>query len=217
MNFDDTDVVFWIHVDDEAEPSEPAEGVTVPLLYYRYPYGPNLFEGDIGAISGSPVPEGPGPGYVVPENLTAFAVSGLPFTADFGEYDIICGFLESITNEIEIFGINCNDPSDYSNQHLCTLTDFQGAPVDIEMIPAISGGFDAGNDWIIVLEQGISNECFVEIFSHDGTKLKTSSTLLTGVPVALDVDPYNFQIHVWYSGAGVPGSEYRAAVFGIEE
>jgi hypothetical protein len=216
VNFDDTDVVFWIHVDDDAEDSVPHEDVTVPILYYRYPYGPDIIKGDIGAISGSPVPRGTGQGEVFPEYVTDFAVCGLPFTADLGEYDIICGFLEGPPQvELEIFGINCNDPLDTSNEHICTITNFQGLPKDIEMFPAIAGGVDDEWDWIAVLEQGLEHETLLEIYSLDGVKRDTSD-IYTGDPISVDVDPYNYKIHIWYYDTTTPGNPVTAEVFGFD-
>ncbi len=216
VNFDDTDVVFWTHVDDDIEPSDPHSDVTVPLLYYRYPYGPDIFNGDIGAISGSPVPKGLGPGKVEPEYLTGFAVSGIPFTAPIGDTDIICAFLEGPPQlEIEVFAINTNDSSDESNQYICTITDFAGTPIDIETFPAVAGGIDDDNDWVVVLEQGGVHETIVEVFSLDGMKKDTSSVYV-GNPIHIDVDPYNYKIHIWYFDTEEPGAPVRAQVLGFD-
>jgi len=214
-NFDDSDVVFWIYNDDEAEPSTPIPGITTPLLYFRFPYGPDIFGGDIGVISGNPIPEGMGPGVIVSSQVKAFAVSGDPFTAEFGYWDIVIALLELPNNEIELYGINCTDPTEASNEYLTTITEFQGSPMDIEMIPAKDAGFDIENDWIAVLEQGSLNQSVLEIFSHDGTKLNTSQ-VLPGQPVAMDVDPYNYGIHVWYKDVTTSGEPIYAAVFMFE-
>lgn len=216
VNFDNTDCVFWIHADDEAEPSLPQEGITVPLLYYRYPYGPDIFNGDIGAISGSPVPKGEGAGQVVPEYLTDFTVCGIPFTADIGQYDITCAFLEGPPKlEVEVFGINCNDPTDLSNKYICTITDFQGTPKDIETFPAVAGGIDDATDWLVVLEQGALHETLIEVFTLEGVK-KNTSEIYSGDPIAVDVDPYNYKIHFWFYSSATPGNPVRAVVYGFE-
>jgi hypothetical protein len=185
-------------------------------LYYRYPYGPDIFEGDIGAISGSPVPKGSGPGKVDPACLQAFAVSGVPFTAGLGEQDIWCAFLEGAPElAIEVFGINTNDPTDTSNVHIATITDFIGTPKDIEMFPAVAGGVDDDHDWVVVLEQGAVNGTLIEVFTLDGYK-KETSPLYIGEPLHIDVDPYNYKIHLWYYDTNLPGNPVRAQVFGFE-
>jgi hypothetical protein len=80
------------------------------------------------------------------------------------------------------------------------------------MIPAMDAGFDTENDWIAVLEQGLANQTVVEVFSLDGTKLQTTD-ILPGQPISLDVDPYNYAIHIWYQDLDIPGEPVYAAVF----
>ncbi len=215
INFNGTDCVFWLHKDDEQEPSFPAAGVTAPLLYYRYPYGPDIILGNIGGITGNPYPEGTGPGKVVTTNLKALAITGVPFSATPGQCDITCAFLETGTNEIEVFGIGTTDPLGGTKQYLDTITDFQGSPVDIEVFPSLEGGYDPDLDWIAVLEQGLADETLLEIFDLEGKHIATSETL-AGTPVSVDVDPYNFKVHIWFYDSSLPSKPISAAVFKLE-
>ena len=184
-------------------------------MYYRYPYGPDIIPDLRGGITGNPYPEGTGPGKVITANLKAFAVTGVPFSAMPGECDITCAFLETVANEIEVFGISTNNPLGGSKEYLSTITGFAGSPVDIEVFPSLEGGYDPDLDWIAVLEQGLANQSLLEIFDLEGKHIATSG-VFTGTPISVDVDPYNFEVHIWFYDNSLPSKPMSAAVFRLE-
>jgi len=187
--------VFWIQVDDPLEPTPPDPEITLIMGQYKYAFTGNPFSGDIDYISGSLVPAGGGDGKVDLNCVERLAIDGEP-QGVYGSTDLIAWFLETSPPALECFSIVSSDSSGELNQHLCTVHSFYQMPRDICCFPAHKGGYDAYN-WVIVLEEG-TGQWSIESFNQKGQK-KVGLKDVPGYPANLDVDPVNYEVHVWFS------------------
>ncbi len=199
--------VYWIQVDDPDEDSPPDPDITVILGVYQYAFSGNPFSGDIDYLSGSLVPMGDGAGKVDIESVDRFGVDGAPQGIG-GSMDLICWFMETDPPALECFGVVSGDDSGNLNQHLCTVNTFHATPRDIAVMPTHKGGYSPYN-WVIVLEEGAATWS-LEAFDQQGSSW-VGLLDMPGYPACLDVDPVNYQVHVWFSI--VPGGPINAAVF----
>ncbi len=187
--------IYWIQADDPLEGTIPADGITVILGVYQYGFSGNPFSNDITYLSASVVPAGVGNGYVDITCLERFAVDSDPQGVT-GSTDLICWFMETTPPAIECFSVVSSDDSGDLNQHLTTLDVFHGTPRDIALLPANKGGYYTYN-WLVVLEEG-NAEWSVETFDQHGNPMPALLGV-PGYPANIDVDPINYEIHVWFS------------------
>ncbi len=187
--------IYWFHVDDPDETTEPDPAITVILGVYQYAFTGNPFSGDIDYISGSLVPSGSENGEIDIASVDRLAVDDDPQGVT-GSTDLITWFLETSPSALECFSVVSSDDSGDLNQHLTTVTDFHATPRDIVVIPTHKGGYGTHN-WVVVLEEG-SGEWSVETFDQFGNK-RTCLYDIPGYPACIDVDPERYRIHIWFS------------------
>ncbi|MCX6645252.1 MAG: hypothetical protein NTY09_02670 [bacterium] len=202
--------VYWIQVDDPDEATAPDPDISVILGVYQYSFSGNPFSKDVDYITGTLAPQGIGDGLVDVSCLDRLAVDSDPQGVG-GSTDLICWLMETSPPAIECFSVVSSDSSGNLNQPLTTLHNFHGTPRDIAVLPTHAGGYGVYN-WVVVLEEG-TGTWSIECFDQTGA-LWYGIYDLSGYPACMDINPVNYNIHVWFS-AGV-GTDIIAAVFSLE-
>jgi hypothetical protein len=202
--------IYWIQVDDPDEPTVPNPDISVILGVYQYGFSGNPFSNDIDFITGTLAPQGIGDGLVDVTCVERLAVDSDPQGVG-GSTDLICWLMETDPPAIECFSVVSSDSSGSLNQPLTTLHDFHGTPRDMAVIPTQAGGYSVYN-WLVVLEEGDATWS-LECFDQTGAQWYGVYDL-PGYPACMDIDPVNYDIHVWFSTGAL--SDIIAAVFSLE-
>lgn len=137
-------------------------------------------------------------GLVDDTNSKRFAVDDNPQGLD-SSFDVIFYYLEGAPATPAIECVE-NNKALALPVSLATIKTFEGTPIDLTTFNAFYSGGPGTSNWVVALEQ-VGSEWLIEAWTQDGTLVSTSE-LVNGTALGVDLDANNHKVHVWYDDGG---------------